>query len=55
VEFTAFCIFWSMAWMSICAVSPIITPPLSSGKSVSMPKSLRLIFVMAEKPARMPP
>jgi hypothetical protein len=47
----------STAWISseICTVSPITTPPPSSGSSVSMPKPLRLIVVVAEKPARVPP
>lgn len=39
----------------IWTVSPITTPPPSSGSSVSMPKSLRLIFVVADKPTRVPP
>lgn len=47
----------STAWMSseTCTVSPITTPPPSSGRSVSMPKSLRLIFAVAETPTRVPP
>ena len=39
----------------IVTLSPTTTPPPSSGIEMSTPKSLRLIVVVAEKPARVPP
>src|SRR5207248_8898022 len=48
---------WRMASTSrdTWILSPITTPPPSRGMLVSIPKSLRLSSVVAEKPALVPP
>ena len=40
---------------STVTLSPTTTPPPSIGMSMSTPKALREISVLAEKPARVPP
>lgn len=47
----------STPWISrlSCTLSLTTTPPPSSGRAMSTPKSLRLMVAVAEKPARVPP